>query len=93
MPRATNTVFTVSAAFAAAALALAFQDAPAPDPASQEATPNTVRYDRSVWVELLREHKSLLRRVTHTENGIRAVTESLDPALVPMLIDHAESRR
>jgi uncharacterized protein (TIGR01244 family) len=56
-------------------------------------TPNSVAYDRSVWVDLLRSHETLLRTVTHTENGIEATTESLDPAVAAKLIDHTQAMK
>ncbi|MFB3431600.1 MAG: beta-lactamase hydrolase domain-containing protein [Phycisphaerales bacterium] len=91
MAISTQLLVTLSAAVASAGLALAVQGAGAK--VDEPAKPNSVRYDRSVWVELLREHKSLLRTVTHTANGIEATTVSLDDALVPKLIDHAESMK
>lgn len=91
MARPSTLFLAVSTITASAGLTLAVQDAGSePNP---PARPNTVNYDRSVWAELLREHRSLLRTVTHTENGIEALTESLDPDLVPKLIDHAESMK
>lgn len=71
-------------------LALA-QDA-GPD-AQKPKGPNPVRYDRSVWMDLLRANHTLLRSVTHTEDGIEAVTEATDPAIVAKLIDHAEAMK
>lgn len=91
MPLISKQLVVISVAVVGAGLAYASQDSGTPP--EQPASPNSVRYDRSVWVELLNAHESLLRTVTHTENGIEAVTESLDPALVAKLIDHTESMK
>mgnify|MGYP003117027749 CR=1 FL=1 len=91
MALSTKVLIMLSATVASAGLAVAVQDAGTQN--TEPAGPNSVRYDRSVWVELLREHKSLLRTVTHTENGIEATTVTLDDALVPKLVDHAESMK
>lgn len=91
MPVPSKLFVAFSAAVVSAGFAFAIQDTGTQS--DQPAGPNSVRYDRSVWVELLREHKSLLRTVTHTENGIEATTIALDDALVSKLIDHTESMK
>lgn len=45
-------------------------------------------HDQSVFHELLRRHDSLRREVENLPNGIRSVTETDDPALVPLLQEH-----
>ncbi len=94
MARTTAIVCSLGVFLAAASIGggLTFAQDAAPG-AQNPKTPNSVSYDRSVWVELLRANHTLLRTVTHTEDGIEAVTTATDPAIVAKLIDHAEAMK
>ena len=52
---------------------------------------NLVSYDKSVWLDLLRNNTRIRRTLTHTATGLTAVTESDDPAIAAKIIDHAKS--
>ncbi|MCC1482158.1 hypothetical protein [Roseibaca sp. Y0-43] len=46
--------------------------------------------DQSIFHELLRRHGDIRREVEEIPDGIRARTWAVDPALVPLLHNHAE---
>lgn len=46
--------------------------------------------DQAVFHELLRRHDAILREVENTPDGIRAVTESDDPALAELIRGHVQ---
>lgn len=56
---------------------------------------NTVARDRDVWQQLLADHASIRRTVTHRVEGgvafIEATTESDDPAVAARIVDHAKA--
>ncbi len=53
-----------------------------------------VSEDRAVWMQLLRQHDKIRRTVVHRQEGdlgiVEATTESDDPAIAALIIDHAE---
>lgn len=52
---------------------------------------NTVAQDRSVWQQLLSDHREIVRAVTYTPSGVEATTETLDPRVRARIIDHAQA--
>ncbi len=58
---------------------------------------NTVARDRSVWQRLLSDHTKIRRTVTHRQEGelgiVEATTESDDPEIAALIIDHAEAMK
>ncbi|MFG0292679.1 MAG: beta-lactamase hydrolase domain-containing protein [Phycisphaerales bacterium JB050] len=91
MARITTVLVSLSISVGAVSVGTGLTMAQDASPEAQK--PNTVSYDRSVWVDLLRANHTLLRTVTHTEDGIEAVTESTDPEIVAKLIDHAKAMK
>lgn len=58
---------------------------------------NTVARDRSVWQRLLSDHTKIRRTVAHRQEGelgiVEATTESDDPEIAALIIDHAEAMK
>jgi len=58
-------------------------------PVGPRETVNPLAYDRGVWQQLLSEAPSIRRVAIFTPDGVRATTESDDPAVVARIKDHA----
>lgn len=76
--------FALAASAGVASLARAEGEADAPKPGS-------LAYDKSVWHALLADHSLLRRVVRHTPAGVEALTESDDPRVAALIIDHAKA--
>lgn len=77
-------VFAIAASAGVASVARAEGEADAPKPGS-------LAYDKSVWHALLADHALLRRVVRHTPAGVEALTESDDPRVAALIIDHAKA--
>ncbi|CAG0954786.1 hypothetical protein PHYC_00402 [Phycisphaerales bacterium] len=86
-------LFACLVSVAAAALLAACAAQPAPRADTDTASPGTVRYDQSVFHALLEDHTKIRRTVTVLPNGAEAVTESDDPAIAEMLVDHVTAMK
>jgi hypothetical protein len=76
--------FALAASAGVASFAQAEDAAGAPKPGS-------LAYDKSVWHALLADHALLRRVVRHTPAGVEALTESDDPRVAALIIDHAKA--
>lgn len=65
------------------------------DPQDPMRNVRLVSEDREVWMQLLRNHDKIRRTLIHREEGdlgiVEAITESDDPAIAALIIDHARS--
>lgn len=53
----------------------------------------SVAYDHDVFSKLLDKHDSIRRTWREIDGGIESVTESDDPAIAALIIDHAEAMK
>ena len=65
------------------------------DPQDPMRNVRLVSEDRAVWMQLLRNHDKIRRTLIHREEGdlgiVEAITESDEPAIAALIIDHARS--
>ena len=53
----------------------------------------TVAYDRGVFTELLDKHEKIRREFREIDGGIESITESDDPRVAALIVDHVEAMK
>jgi protein tyrosine phosphatase (PTP) superfamily phosphohydrolase (DUF442 family) len=85
----------VSAVSAAAVAGCAGSDPGSPGPDDPYPGVNSVPRDRGVWQQLLSDHGKIRRTLRHSEKDgvgiVESLTESDDPEVAELIIDHAKS--
>ncbi|XVJ60081.1 MAG: hypothetical protein HEQ23_12075 [Tepidisphaera sp.] len=92
---ALRAVSAVSAVSAAAVAGCAGSDPGSPGPDDPYPGVNSVSRDRGVWQQLLSDHGKIRRTLRHSEKDgvgiVESLTESDDPEVAELIIDHAKS--
>ncbi|MFT3683995.1 MAG: hypothetical protein QM783_03540 [Phycisphaerales bacterium] len=57
------------------------------------AAKGTLAYDRGVFSEMLEKHERISRSVKEIEGGVETVTESDDPKVAALIVDHVEAMK
>ena len=57
------------------------------------AAKGTLAYDRGVFSEMLEKHDKIRREFREIDGGIEAVTESDDPKVAALIVDHVEAMK
>jgi hypothetical protein len=53
----------------------------------------TLAYDRGVFSEMLEKHERIVRSVREVEGGVETVTESDDPRVAGLIVEHVEAMK
>lgn len=57
------------------------------------AAKGTLAYDRGVFSEMLAKHDRVVRTVREIDGGVETVTESDDPKVAALIVDHVEAMK